>query len=112
MIANLLQLKEFRLTPEEKGQRRGGYPDSKLMALLVVACRLGFSLEKTTPWRDWAMGTDEEQRKDKALEYEDIGEQDILRMSDEKVDEYMDWVQSKLLDEDLEFAGTELCIPS
>jgi hypothetical protein len=110
-IANLLQLNEFQFIQETKGQKSGGYPDAKLMALLIVACKLGFNLEKTTVWTDWAMGTEEEQEKDKGLEYEDIGETDILVMPDEKLDGYMDWVQSKLLNERLEFTGMTFHIP-
>ena len=82
------------------------------MALLIVACKLGFNLEKTAAWTDWAMGTEEEQEKDKGLEYEDIGETDILVMSDEKLDGYMDWVQSKLLNERHEFTGMTFHIPT
>src|SRR5438046_5567671 len=87
-IMNLLEIKEFRFTPEMRGEKKGGYPDAKLMSLLIVACKLGFNLEKTPAWKDWATGSEEEERRDKGLENDDIGENDILMMSDEKLDEY------------------------
>src|SRR5947207_15414181 len=106
-IVNLLEIKEFGFTPDVRGEKRGGYPDAKLMALLIVACKLGFNLEKAPAWEDWANGSEEEENRDKALEYEHIGENDILMMSDEKLDEYMDWVQSKWIEEGTESTGID-----
>jgi len=106
-IAHLIGLEDFRLTDTGKWQRGGGYPDSKLMGLLIVACKLGFNLENSLAWQDWATATDEEESKDQSLANDDIGETDILGMSDEKLDEYMDWLQSKWIDEDYEYHRTE-----
>ena len=106
-IANLLELKEFGFTPEMRREKRGGYPDAKLMALLIVACKLGFNLEKTPAWKDWANASEGEEAKDKGLENDDIGENDILIMSDEKLDDYMDWIQSKWIDDNPESHGYE-----
>jgi RNA polymerase I-specific transcription initiation factor RRN7 len=101
-LANLLKIKEFGHIPEA---RVGGYPDSRLMALLIVACRLGYNLEKTRSWKDWAIAMEEEHGIEKGTAFDDVGEDDILGMSDEQLDGYMDWVQLKWVDEDLEFAG-------
>jgi hypothetical protein len=106
-IANLLRLKEFGFTPEMRGEKKGGYPDAKLMALLIVACKLGFDLEKTSEWKDWANASEEEEVRDKGFENDDIGEDDILMMSDEKLDDYMDWIQSKWIDDNLKSTGTK-----
>jgi RNA polymerase I-specific transcription initiation factor RRN7 len=105
-IMELLQL-NVGFSAEPKKEKYGGYPDSKLMALLIIACKLGFNLEKTVAWREWATATEEEREIDKGLEYEDIKEGDILEISDEKLDEYMDWVQPRLI-EDPDDIGTEI----
>jgi len=78
--------------------KTGGYPDAQMMALLIVACKLGFDLEKTPAWINWATATEEEERKDRMVELEDVAEGDILIMRDDKLDEYMDWVETKWLD--------------
>ena len=70
------------------------------MALLVVACKLGYELEKTPAWENWAIATEEEEQKDEGDAFNDVGEEDILGMSDEKLDEYMDWVQTGWIDDD------------
>lgn len=106
-VANLLELKEFGFTPERRGEKKGGYPDAKLMALLIVACKLGFNLEKTPAWKDWANASEEEEAREKGLENDDVRENDILMMSDEKLDEYMDWIQSKWVDDNPESTGTK-----
>ena len=103
-IANLLDLKEFRFTPNVKGEKKGGYPDAKLMGLLIVACKLGYDLEKTSTWKEWANVT-EEQRK--GLTNEEIVETDVLMMEDEKLDKYMDWIQSKWIDQGPDFGGMQ-----
>lgn len=100
-ISNLLEIK-FGHVPEARG---GGYPDSKLMALLIVACRLGYNLEKTRSWKNWATATEEEHGIEKCTAFDDVREDEILGMSDEQLDGYMDWVQSKWVDEDFELAG-------
>ena len=93
-LSNLLSLTEFRLADHEKWKRSHGTPDSKLMALLIVACKLGFDLEHTREWTEWATATPDKQGKDKNAQKDDITEMDILEMSDEKLDEYIDWMQS------------------
>jgi RNA polymerase I-specific transcription initiation factor RRN7 len=98
-ISNLLELREFRFAEHTKWERSGGTPDSKLMALLIVSCKLGFDLERTSAWKEWAGSIDEERGKDRMAGKEDIGEGDILEMADEELDEYMDWMQSTWLDD-------------
>jgi RNA polymerase I-specific transcription initiation factor RRN7 len=98
-ISKLLGLTEFRLAEEAKYQRSHGTPDSKLVALLIVACKLGFDLERTSAWKEWANATDEEKGMDRNAGKDDIVEKDILEMSDDKLDEYMDWIQSTWLDD-------------
>ena len=86
------------------------------MALLVVACKLGYELEKTPAWENWAIATEEEGQKDEGDVFNDVGEEDILGMSDEKLDEYMDWVQTEWMDDDdpppgvnLHYVRTNFC---
>lgn len=105
-IAKLLKFDEFRWTLDAKWQRAGGYPDSKLMALLIVACKLGFDIEHVPAWKSWAMATEDEVGKEKWSKMEDIDEQDILTMSDEQLDGYMDWVQSRWIDDNPQYPGT------
>ena len=105
-VATLLDLKEFRI--EGSRTHTGGYPDAKLVALLIVACKLGYDLENTPAWENWAIATEEEERKDEGDVFNDIGEEDILGMSDEKLDEYMDWVQTGWIDEDDQPQGKNL----
>jgi hypothetical protein len=97
-LAALLDLKEFRIEGSRK--HTGGYPEAKIMALLVVACKLGYELEKTPAWENWAIASEEEEQKDEGDAFNDVGEEDILGMSDEKLDEYMDWVQTGWIDDD------------
>src|SRR5271169_545798 len=97
-LAALLDLKAFKIEGSRK--HTGGYPDAKLMALLVVACKLGYDLEKTPAWENWAIATEEEEQKDEGDAFNDVGEEDILGMSDQKLDEYMDWVQTGWIDEE------------
>jgi hypothetical protein len=99
-LSKLLSLTECHLTVETNWQRKGGYVDSKIMAVLIIACKLGYDLEDTTIWKDWAAGTDEELRKDRGTAYEDMPETNVLTMSDEQLDDYMDWVQSTWIEED------------
>jgi len=103
-IATLLEITEFRLT-REKWEKSGGFPDAKLMGLLIIACKLGFNLEKSTTWKDWAIATHVEEGNDLGVEMDEVTQTDILSMSAEKLDEYMDWIQSKWINEDPEFEG-------
>lgn len=105
-IAHLLDLKEFQFTPEVKGEKKGGYPDAKLMGLLVVACKLGYNLEKSPAWKEWANVTERE-KKYKGQANDEIGETDVLTMEDEKLDQYMDWIQSKWIDQGPDFGGMQ-----
>jgi RNA polymerase I-specific transcription initiation factor RRN7 len=107
-IASLIRLDEFRLTGGAKWRRSGGYPDSKLMALLIIACKLGFNLEASPAWQDWSVATTDEEGRDKGAANEDIDENNILEMSDEKLDEYMDWVQSEWIEEDPQLPGMKI----
>ena len=104
-IAKLLNLTEFHWTSDTKWQKAGGYPDSKLMALLIVACKLGFDIENVPAWKEWAIATEDEITKDKRSTMEDIGENDILGMSDEQLNEYMDWVQSTWIHDEPRLQG-------
>lgn len=101
-LAEYLEL-EFTITGSPKA---GGYPDAQMMALLIIACKLGFDLEKTPAWINWATATEEEESKDHMVELEDVTEADILMMRDEKLDEYMDWAETKWLDNNLESTCT------
>ena len=107
-LAALLDLKEFRIEGSRK--HTGGYPEAKLMALLIVACKLGYDLEGTPAWENWAIATEEEEQKDEGNAFNDVGEEDIIRMSDEKLDEYMDWVQTGWMDEDDPHKGITIFI--
>jgi RNA polymerase I-specific transcription initiation factor RRN7 len=98
-ISKLLELTEFRFAEHTKWERSGGTPDSKLMALLIVSCELGFDLERTSAWKEWAGPIDKERGINRMGRKEDIEEGDILEMADEEFDEYMDWMQSTWLDD-------------
>jgi RNA polymerase I-specific transcription initiation factor RRN7 len=103
-ILKLIGVEEFSLHASGKWHRRP-YPDAKLMSLLIVACKIGFNLEASPAWKDWSTLSDLEEGKDKGTTYEDVGEDDILGMSDEKLDEYMDWFQSKWIEDDSQGKG-------
>jgi RNA polymerase I-specific transcription initiation factor RRN7 len=98
-ISKLIDLKEFSLHGASKSQRRP-YPDAKIMALLIIACKIGFNLEINSAWKNWSASFEE--KEDKGIPFEDVDENKILEMSDEKLDQYMDWFQSKWIEEDLE----------
>jgi len=100
-VAGLLKMDEFRLADQEKNwAKKGGPPESRLMALLIVACKLGYDIENMAEWKEWAKPTQEELNKDHEAENDDLDEKDILEMSDEKLDRYLDWVQTTWIDED------------
>lgn len=99
-LCKLLSLTEFHLNGESKSKQRGGYLDSKLMALLIIACKIGYNLENTPVWKEWAAGTEEELRNDRGTAFEDMPDTNVLTMSDEQLDEYMDWVQSTWIEDD------------
>jgi hypothetical protein len=108
-IATTLNLKEFRIF-DGIGLQMGGYSDAKLISLLIIACRLGFDLEGSPAWKEWATATEEEEEKDQGDVFNDSGETDILGMTDEKLDEYLDWVQMGWIDEDDGSSGILLSI--
>lgn len=97
-IAKLLNVEEFRL--REDRSRLGGYPESKLIGLLIVAAKLAFDIENSIPWREWASGSESEIQKKKVAAYEDLDESDILAMTDEQLDKYMDWMEVTWIDEE------------
>jgi len=97
-ITKLLNVDEFRL--REDRSRLGGYPESKLMGLLIVASKLAFDIEKSIPWKEWATGTESEIQKKKDAAYEDMDESDILAMTDEQLDKYMDWMEAMWIDDE------------
>jgi RNA polymerase I-specific transcription initiation factor RRN7 len=99
-ITHLLDLTEFNLAGDLKWQKTGGNPASKIMALIIIASKLSYDLENSTEWKDWAEATSEELRKINQLNMDDVGQDDILTMSDEKLDEYMDWLQETWIEDD------------
>jgi len=101
-LTHLLDLTEFYLAGDFKWQKTGGNPESKIMALIVIACKLSYDLENSTAWKDWAEATSEELRKISQLNMDDVRQEDILTMSDEKLDEYMDWLQETWIEDDQE----------
>jgi hypothetical protein len=107
-LADLLQLKQFRVTSDGKWRKGGGTPESKLLALLIIACKLGYELEQTEEWKEWAMPTEEELRVEKGTANADVTENNVLTMSDLQLDEYMDWIQLNWIDHDAEITGANL----
>jgi RNA polymerase I-specific transcription initiation factor RRN7 len=99
-ITRLLGLDEFRLTTDSAWEKKGGSAESKLMALTIVACKVGFDLENTPAWKDWSRATDEELEKEKLSRNDELTPTDILTMSDERLDQYMDWLQSSWINGD------------
>ena len=86
--------------------RSGGSPDAQIVSLLIIAAKLGFDLGRTAGWINWATATEEEDVRDQLGELEDVTEDDILMMRDDKLDEYMEWIESKWLDNNPESDGT------
>lgn len=99
--------------------------EAKLMALLVIATKLLFPLDnmKRYPrkptelsalamdWSAWSAARDEHDqavKHDERLGYEDalrISENDVLEMSTDKLDEYMDWYGSTITNEEVREKG-------
>jgi len=111
-ISRAIGISEFSLVHEPKWKTQGGYPESKIMAVIVVGCKLAFDLEYSAAWRAWASVTDDELEKEKQARNDDIGPDEILGMSDEKLDEYMDWLQSTWIDDDQEVVTLNRKIPT
>ena len=65
------------------------------MALLIMACKFGYDLEESSIWENWAIASEEEEQKDGGNAFVNVGEEDILSMSDAILNEYMDWVQTR-----------------
>jgi hypothetical protein len=99
-ISRLLGLGEFTLTNQAKWQKQGGHSEAKIMALIIVAAKIGFDLENNSSWGEWAVATDEDLQRERLARNDDIAPDEILEMSDERLDEYMDWLQSTWIDED------------
>lgn len=89
------------------GGKGVGSPDAQLVSLLIIAAKLGFDLERKAEWINWATATDEEDVCDQQGELEDLTENDILTMKDEKLDEYMEWIETKWLDNNPESGGLD-----
>jgi hypothetical protein len=84
-----------------------GPPDTQIVSLLIIAAKLGFDLERRAEWINWATATDEEDVWDQQGELEDVTEDDILMMRDEKLDEYMEWIETKWLENNPESDGLD-----
>jgi Rrn7/TAF1B, C-terminal cyclin domain len=108
-FVRVLDLSDFYLTADIKWQKAGGNPDSRIMALIIVVCKLSYDLETSEQWKTWAEVTSEELRRINQLNMDDIHQEEILTMSDAKLDEYLDWLQDTWIEEDQEpglFAST------
>ena len=105
-LIDLLKL-DFPINTTPNRQRQGGFSETKLMALLIVACRLGSDLKHSLEWQDWANPTTEELEKEEIKAFEDVTENDILTMSDESLDQYMDWVEWTWIDDDEDRIGAD-----
>jgi hypothetical protein len=93
---------DFSIAGAGKG---AGSPDAQLVSLLIIAASLGFDLERKAEWINWATATAEEDVWDQLAELEDVTEEDILMMRDERLDEYMEWIETKWLDNNPESNG-------
>jgi hypothetical protein len=93
---------DFSIAGASKGD---GSPDAQLASILIIAAKLGFDSERTAGWINWATATEEEDVRDQLGELEDVTEDDILMMGDEKLDEYMEWIETNWLDNNPESAG-------
>jgi len=111
-ICQILELNEFYLGNQVRYAKSGGRVESKILTLVIVACKIGFDLENAPAWKKWAMATDEELEKERLARNDDITSDDILEMSDEKLDQYLDWLQSTWIDEDYDHFDSILLLDS
>lgn len=99
--------------------------EAKLMALLVIATKLLFPLDEmkryprkltelsalAMDWSAWSAARQEHDQAikiDERLGYEDalhVSENDVLEMSTDKLDEYMDWYGSTMTNEEVREKG-------
>lgn len=100
-LISLLNITTFSVSENEKWKRTGGYAESKLLAFLIIACKLGYDLENTKEWKEWAETREDENDEDVTRgKFENVTEQDVLEMTDELMDKYMDWIQNTYIDDD------------
>lgn len=92
----------FTLSGDVKWQKAGGYAESRLLGFLIIACKLGYDLENTKEWNEWADATGEETEsvENGKAKRDDVTEEDILEMDDDQIDEYLDWIQQTYIDDD------------
>lgn len=123
-IAKLLEI-DFRYEARSSNLIVLRFAEARLMALLVMATKLLFPLDgvKRHPrrptelsalamdWSAWSTARDTYDQSVKDIErlgYEDalrVSEQDVIEMSNDKLDEYMDWYGSTFTNEDVREKG-------
>jgi hypothetical protein len=91
-----------------KRKKTGGYAESRLLAFLIIACKLGYDLENTKEWKEWAKATQGETEGEERVKWDDVTEETILGMEDTEVDKYLDWVQRTYIEDDDGFYASTL----
>ena len=71
-VSRTIDIGGFNLVRELKWGKQGGYAESKIMAFIIVGCKLAFDLEYSAAWRAWASVTDDELEKEKQSRNDDI----------------------------------------
>ncbi len=76
--------------------------ESKLLGFLIIACKLGYDLENTKEWKEWAKATGEDKEGGESGKgtWDDVTEEDILEMKDDQMDQYLDWIQRTYIEDD------------
>ena len=125
-LAEIVALKfEFTVSDTPGARNNLQYPETRLMALLVVATKLLFPLDGVVrdvntatdlsaicmDWKSWQTqlsARESAQARDTALSFEQafaFGETDCFEAADDKLDAYLDWYQESLASEEIRTRG-------
>ena len=116
---------EFTVSDFSGAKNNLQFPETRLMALLVVATKLLFPLDGVVrdvntatdlsaicmDWKSWQTqlsARENAQARDTALSFEqafDFAEADCLEDTDDRLDAYLDWYQESIASEDIRTRG-------
>jgi len=125
-LALILEI-DFSFTPSAISDSNVAlrYPEPRLMAILVMATKLLFPMDDTErhssvatdlnalsmDWEVWSKqqsrGRDEN-KDERPMGFDEtlaLSEQDVLSLSDDKLDQYLDWYESHMASEDIRERG-------
>ena len=118
-ISSLLAL-DFRFPTSDRRQRLFFLPEVTLLCVLVIAVKLLFPIEETASfarsmtdvtalqidWRTWVEAFNDHKERMQSEDHIEKGsemqmtEKDVLTMSNQQLDDYMDWFEEMWVDED------------